>query len=406
MKLRRVSRSLVFTAFFIFSMGVILTSARLLTLALLPLLVLALPEYPFKVSRMSHVLEGGKRVGERMKVRVEIELVGFGLVKVMHILPKTFELVDGTNAKAKFIAGRGVIRLDYTCVPLKRGSYSLGKILLEVENLLATRRVRREIGFEAEVEVRSRIYRIRRVEQRRGVAKKPVPEMDVSRIGTPGTDFREIRKYFPGDPLKFINWKATAKLGELMVNEFEREGRKAVWIFLDANSYMAHGTLKKNCFETAIEVASSLSYYFAVRGHRVGMYVVGHGILLYPESGRKQFNKIFSTLMRLDVSDRHESFDSAVDRARKYLEDVKPASIFITRAGYSSPVKAVLRAMGRKGLPVTVVSVRGELGDDLASSVVRAMERRSLRRLRALGTDVIEVDAGMPVERMVVGVRR
>jgi len=62
--------------------------------------------------------------------------------------------------------------------------------------------------------------------------------------------------------------------------------------------------------------------------------------------------------------------------------------------------------MGRKGLPVTVVSVRGELGDDLASSVVRAMERKSLRKLRAIGADVVEVDAGMPVERMVVGVRR
>lgn len=406
MKLRRVSRSLAFTAFFLFSAGVVLTSAKLLALSLLPLLVLALPEIPFKVRTTSYVLEGGRRVGERMRVRVEVEVVGFGLVKVMHVLPNTFELVDGTNARAKFIAGRGIIRLDYTCVPLKRGSYDLGKMLLETENLLATRRVRKEISFEAEVEVKSRIYRIRRVEQRRGVAKKPIPEMDVSRIGTPGTDFREIRKYLPEDPLKFINWKATAKLGELMVNEFEREGRKAVWIFLDANSYMAHGTLKKNCFETAIEVASSLSYYFTVRGHRVGMYVVGHGILLYPESGRKQFNKIFATLMRLDVSDRHESFDSAVDRARKYLEDVKPASIFITRAGYSSPVKAVLRAMGRKGLPVTVVSVKGAFDDDLASSVVGAMERRSLRRLRAIGADIIEVDAGMPVEKMVVRVRK
>ena len=406
MKLRKVSRSLAFLAFFLLSSGIILTYPGLVVLSLLPLLALALPEVPLRVERIDHVITGGERVGEEMRVKIEIELVGFGIVKVMHVLPKTFELVNGTNAKARFIAGRGVIRLDYTCIPLKRGNYDLGKVFLELENLFATRRVRRRVEFEAEVEVRSRIYRVRRIEQKRGIAKKPVPEMDVSRIGTPGTDFREIRKYSPGDPLKFINWKATAKLGELMVNEFEREGRKAVWIFLDANPYMAHGTLRENCFETAVEVAASLSYYFAIRGHRVGLCVVGHNLLLYPESGRKQFSKIFSTLMKMDVAEKDESFESVVDRARMYLEDVKPASIFITRAGHSSPFRAVLRAMGRRRLPVTVVTVQPEYGDNLASFVVERMEKGAVRKLRAIGADVVEVRAGTAIEKIVVGVRR
>ncbi len=407
MRLRRVSKSLIVTSIFLLALSVVFTSIKLLEVAILPLLILAFPNIPFRVNIIAVNFEGGERVGEPLSATIKLKIAGFGIIKAMHVLPEPFELVEGSNAKGGFVAGISNMEIKYVCVPMKRGSYSLGKLLLEAENVFATRRIRRVLDFEKEIEVKSRVYRIRRVEARRGVARRPIPEIDVSKAGVPGTDFREIRKYSYGDPVKFINWKATAKLGELMVNEFEREGRKAVWIFLDANPYMLHGDIRRNCFETAIEIAASLSYFFAVRGHKVGVYVVGHGITLYPESGRRQFNKIFSTLMRLDVSGKQEDFGIALDKAKKYIEAVKPASIFITRAEYSNPVDAAVRAMGRANLPVSVITVksRAETGT-LASTVVEAIGESAVRNLRAAGVSVIEVEAGKPVEKVMVGIAR
>ncbi|WP_456330329.1 DUF58 domain-containing protein [Archaeoglobus sp.] len=398
MKLRRVSKSLLFTSIFLVELAVILNSVELLKLSVLPLLLLVFPNLPFKAELGTVRLDGGDRVGETLEVNIELRIAGFGLIKAMHFLPDTFELVEESNAGGRFIAGRGVIRLSYKCVPLKRGVYDLGVVFVEAENIFATRRVRAKIEFEAEKEVKSRVYRVRRVEQRRGIARKPVPEIDVSKVGVPGTDFREIRKYSYGDPVKFINWKATAKIGELMVNEFEREGKKTVWIFLDANPYMLHGDLRKNCFETAVEVAASLAYYFAVRGHKVGFYTVGHELLLYPESGRRQFSKIYSTLVKLDVSDKEENLVSSVEKTRKYIEAVKPASIFVTRVELSNPLKAVMKAMGRKNLPVSVIAIAFKSDKSIGGSVEDAVRESTIRKLRAAGVAVTEVEAGKSAE--------
>lgn len=398
MKLRRASKSLLFTSIFLVELAVILNSVELLKLSVLPLLLLVFPSLPFKAELGAVRLEGGDRVGETLEVNIELKIAGLGLIKAKHLLPDTFELVEGSNAGGRFIAGRGVIRLSYKCVPLKRGVYNLGILFVEAENIFATRRVRAKIEFEAEKEVKSRVYRVKRVEQRRGVARKPMPEIDVSKVGVPGTDFMEIRKYSYGDPVKFINWKATAKIGELMVNEFEREGKKTVWVFLDANTYMLHGDLRKNCFETAVEVAASLAYYFAVRGHKVGFYAVGHELLVYPESGRRQFSKIYSTLVKLDVSDKEESLISSVEKTRKYIEAVKPASIFVTRVELSNPMKAVMKAMGRKNLPVSVIAIAFKGDDSIGGSVEDAVRESTIRKLRAAGVAVTEVEAGKSAE--------
>ena len=397
MKLRRPVRSLIVASIFLFSLAILLTSAEIIYAAIIPLIFLAFPIVPFRVSIAEKVVANEVKVGDKLSVALKVKIWGFGFFKLSHELPDVFELISGVNAKAKFIVGSGTVEFSYICVPRRKGIYDLGKLKIEVEGIFASFRRFAELSFDCTVDVKAKVHRIRRVELRRGVARKPTPEIDIAYIGAPGTDFREIRKYIAGDPVKFINWKVTAKLGELMVNEFEREGRKAVWLFVDANSYMVHGRIGRNCFDTAVELASSLCYYFTARGHKVGMYIVGHGILIYPESGRRQFRKVFETLMYIDPAEKIESFDSAVEVAKKYIEVYKPASIFITRVEYADLMRAVLKAK-RVKLPVAVIAVVGERYEDLSSHVISLMRNRAISRLKRAGVDVYEVEAGKIVE--------
>jgi len=58
--------------------------------------------------------------------------------------------------------------------------------------------------------------------------------------GNDNQEFKELRLYSPGDPFKAINWKVTSRnlvRGSIwpVVNEFEKEGKKSVWIFLDTS---------------------------------------------------------------------------------------------------------------------------------------------------------------------------
>ena len=67
-----------------------------------------------------------------------------------------------------------------------------------------------------------------------------------------GLEFHAIRDYQPGDPLKIINWKATARTGRIMVNEFESERKVDVVFVVDAS--------KRNepVFDHLIRAAASL----------------------------------------------------------------------------------------------------------------------------------------------------
>ena len=65
------------------------------------------------------------------------------------------------------------------------------------------------------------------------LGKGGVGEIAVEKLGI-GTEFYEIRSWQIGDELKHVNWKATARKGELMVNEFSKELGPEYYLILEA----------------------------------------------------------------------------------------------------------------------------------------------------------------------------
>ena len=50
-------------------------------------------------------------------------------------------------------------------------------------------------------------------------------------------DTYELRTYREGEPLRNVHWKVTAKTGELMVREYEKQAANALLVYLDLNTY-------------------------------------------------------------------------------------------------------------------------------------------------------------------------
>lgn len=83
--------------------------------------------------------------------------------------------------------------------------------------------------------------------------------------------FSSIREYTITDPMKAINWKASARTGDLMVNTFESTLTEKVMIYLDIED---SGILKyENLTEESISVAASLAQKLIGRGMEVGIFV-------------------------------------------------------------------------------------------------------------------------------------
>ncbi len=396
MKVREITYTLISVTAFLIGFGIITTSYEVIAVSVAPLLFLIVP-YHVSVRVKDAKISGGGFVGDVFSVRIVMEASGFGIVKAMHRIPEHF-VVEGKNVTASFVLGKNELVISYRARPMRRGKYELKEIVLEVEHPFLAWRSVRMMEVELELEVRQKLGKITKVETLRGVAKSPMPDIDVAKIGVPGTDFREIRDYVPGDPMKFVNWKATARRGKLMVNQYEVEGKKAVWIFLDANSYMAFGRSVRNYLECGIEIANALAYYFISRGHKVGLYVLGHGICLHPDVGRRQFKRIGEEFMRLEIG--RESLEEAFEKCKKLLAIYKPLVILVTRPEYSNP-KRFFSEIVKLGIPIQIIALKGKMeGDEFAVKLFEVMRRSALRGLR----NVIEWDIERPITKLIARV--
>ncbi len=197
-------------------------------------------------------------VDEELNIELNVKIHGgFGLLIIRAppnpdtLMAEGFELVKGNNVHVIF-KGFGDVdrRFTYVLKAVKRGgNYSLGSIDYVYYNALGIHEpIKGSIKLGGNVQVIPRIKIVRRV---LGIVKprQGLPRYSPSRLGPYSTEFRSVRNYVPGDPYKFINWKATARDpgGKVMVNEYEREGGlRTTIILLDVGWWMRYGTAEDN----------------------------------------------------------------------------------------------------------------------------------------------------------------
>lgn len=359
-------------------------------------------------------------VGETVEVEVEATIAGgFGIVLLHDRIPSMFEVIDGNNVHVVWKGGAPKrVRYTYTFKATKRGGYNLGGTTATAINAFAlTESVPVARIPDAEMTVEPRVLRVRNVKPMRGKARTIFPSGDKARVGTRTTDFHDIRDYERGDPLKNVNWRATARRStderlHLMVNEYEVEGKKAIWFFIDAADYMEVGSTLQNTFDQTVEAALEILEHFIDRGYRVGGTVfntVGRdneAPVFYPDHGRSQYIKIVKVLTGLATSNSHEGLPAAVERVRGFLAREKPLVLLVTRpeADFERLGAGIKRLMthvstNRAQPPIMLIApqvrtaaLESQSVDELA---VRISEREAYARhkaLRRMGVTLVEWD--------------
>ena len=118
------------------------------------------------------------------------------------------------------------------------------------------------------------------------------------------TEFRDIREYVAGDDIRTINWKATARTGHTMVNEYEDERSQHVINVIDCGTAMQRTFNSLSLQDHAVNASLLVSYSALEReSDCVGVCSYGpKGIsFLPPRAGKQQFNSIMQQLYALDT---------------------------------------------------------------------------------------------------------
>ena len=121
-----------------------------------------------------------------------------------------------------------------------------------------------------------------------------------SRLRGRGLDFEEIRRYLPGDDIRTIDWKVTARTRRPQVRVYTEERDRPVLLVVDQRQSMFFGSRRAMKSVVAAEAAALAAWRVLSVGDRIGALVFDdHEVTeLKPERNRRQVLRILETLVR------------------------------------------------------------------------------------------------------------
>jgi uncharacterized protein (DUF58 family) len=224
----------------------------------------------------------------------------------------------------------------------------------------------------------------------------------VSRDRGEGVEFAEVRPFAPGDRVRRVNWRITARRGAPYVSERHPERNADVILFMD--TFADVGDASGSTLELSVRAAASLATAYLARKDRVG--VVGFGGVLTglgPRLGQVQLYRIIDALLGSEVVFSYVHKDVTVVPRR--LLPAKALVVGITPLIDARSVGALLDLRAR-GFDLTVIDISpvpfakpGRTPSDALAHRLWLLQRQALRaRLQELGVPVSEWRGDPPLQ--------
>jgi uncharacterized protein (DUF58 family) len=120
-----------------------------------------------------------------------------------------------------------------------------------------------------------------------------------SRFRGRGVDFLESRNYQPGDDIRNMDWRVTARTGKAHTKVFQEERERPVLIVLDASPSLYFGTRRRLKSVAAGQLAASVAWSAVRRGDRIGgfLFAPGRHRELRPAGGRRGAMRVIQSLV-------------------------------------------------------------------------------------------------------------
>ena len=192
----------------------------------------------------------------------------------------------------------------------RRGYYTIDEISLVASDLFFLGQLVTDRPAKTEVYVYPRPYDAARLRQ--SLVRMNGEMLSRRHLLEDPFEYRGIREYQPYDDMRSINWKATAKTGDLKVNQRNYTSLKSVRIFFNIQD---DNILKKDAaVEMTLRIVASLCQIFLQQGIQVSCYGNGVDIVTHsplnipPKAGQGQMDAVYRGLARIDVEQPAASF--------------------------------------------------------------------------------------------------
>lgn len=232
-----------------------------------------------------------------------------------------------------------------------------------------------------------------------GILSKVVKPMSgrftVNRPGQ-GFDFFTLRHYHPGDTMRAVNWKASArKDDDLIVNQRQMETHSELLILLDARAVSGVGPIGQTPLDRGCRVALGLFVEAVSQRDTVRFLAYGDGIVTLPPGRSDRVTALETVLAHLGAKGNVPLME-AWGVARKDMKSPGPVVVISSTEADGSSAAAMADMAGR-GHPVTLLSPR-PIGTDWESDRVRHESRdHQMQAVRDRGAMVVDWIVSTPV---------
>ena len=188
----------------------------------------------------------------------------------------------------------------YLVQPTKRGVYEFHNINIYVSTILKIAERRISIKANQEVAVYPSVLQMKKYELK--VFSKTAVFQGIKKIRRLGNnnEFEQIKNYVQGDDIRSVNWKATSRRGELMVNQYQDERSQQVYCVIDKSRSMRMPFEGLTLLDHSINSALVLSNIILRKGDKVGTVTFSDklGSRLPAESTSTQLRRVMEVLYK------------------------------------------------------------------------------------------------------------
>ncbi len=163
-----------------------------------------------------------------------------------------------------------------------------------------------------------------------------------------GMEFEEVREYSPGDEVKNIDWKVSARLGRPFVKLFREERELVVMLLVDMSASGNFGTGGGTKRETAAETAAILSFNAIRNNDKVGAVLFTSEVEKYipPQKGSAHVWRVIREIFAFEPAKEGTDIDNAVGYMARVCR--KKTVCFIISDFLCDGYRRQLKVAGRK----------------------------------------------------------
>lgn len=304
----------------------------LLGLTVLDILLVSISKNPLTAQR---ILDKRMNLGDPNKVSLSIINQTIQPLSVLIYEGYPVEMQKRSSAETLVLLPRKKKSFDYVFQPTERGKYFFRNVSVYVRSPLFLIQRKITLPLEQEVHVYPSVLQMKQFElkvfnqqtQTQGIKK-------VRKLGN-ASEFEQIRNYVQGDDLRTINWKATSRKNELMVNQYQEERSQSVYCIIDKSRAMQLAFHNMTMLDYAINTSLVFSNIALRKGDRPGLITFSNkiGSIVPADKTAGQMKRIIETLFHQKTLFKEGDFQLLYQSIRK---TVKTRSLLMLYTNFES----------------------------------------------------------------------